>query len=99
MNYAWQFSSTQHFNGSYGDFDVSQLYMDYYTANQNKNAVISENKTANVAVNHSKQINQTKSTTNNGNVVHQQHNLVEDYAQNVTFTANTTYIWDCLTNF
>ena len=86
---AWQFSSTQHFNGSYGDFDVSQLYTDYYTANQNKNAVISENKTADVAVNHGKQINQTKSTSN-GNAANKQNNLTEDYAQNGTFTANTT---------
>lgn len=83
----WQFSSTQHFNGSYGDFDVTQLYTDYYTANQNKNAVISNTDTAHVNVNHGKQINQTKSTTNNAN---KQNNLVEDYAQNGRFTANTT---------
>ncbi len=83
----WQFSSTQHFNGSYGNFDVTQLYTDYYTSKQNKNAVISNADTAHVDVNHSKQINQTKSTANNAN---KQNNLVEDYAQNGTFTANTT---------
>lgn len=83
----WQFSSTQHFNGSYGNFDVTQLYTDYYTANQNKNAVISNADTAHVDVNHGKQINQTKSTTNNAN---KQNNLVEDYTQNGWFTTNTT---------
>lgn len=85
--HAWQFSSTQHFNGSYGNFDVSQLYDDYYTANQNKNAVISNADTAHVNVNHGKQINQTKSTTNNAN---KQNNLVEDYAQNGVFYPSCT---------
>ena len=84
---AQQWTSTQQFNGSYGDFDVSELFTDYYTANQNKNAVISNADTAHVDVNHGKQINQTKSTTNNAN---KQSNLVEDYAQNGRFTANTT---------
>lgn len=28
---AWQYSSTKQFNGSYGNFDVSKLYTDFYT--------------------------------------------------------------------
>lgn len=32
--HAWQWGSTYRFNGSYGNFDVSQGYDDFYTANQ-----------------------------------------------------------------
>ncbi|GEO58462.1 GH25 family lysozyme [Companilactobacillus bobalius] len=32
--HAWQWGSTYRFNGSYGNFDVSQSYDDFYTANQ-----------------------------------------------------------------
>ena len=47
-NHAWQFSSTQRFNGLAGSYDVSQLYDDYYTAGLNKNAVISNSQTTHV---------------------------------------------------
>lgn len=33
-NNGWQWGSTYQFQGSYGNFDVSQLYNDFYTANQ-----------------------------------------------------------------
>nr|WP_234521055.1 GH25 family lysozyme [Lactiplantibacillus plantarum] len=53
-NHAWQWSSTAKFRISYGGFDVSQLYTDYYTADQkstvkptNKDAVKANNKEAN----------------------------------------------------
>lgn len=32
--HGWQFRSDQQFNGSYGSFDASQLYDDYYTGSQ-----------------------------------------------------------------
>ena len=53
-NNAWQWSGSAHFRISYGGFDVSQLYTDYYTAGQkstvkptNKGAVKANNKEAN----------------------------------------------------
>ncbi|MCG0679875.1 prophage P2a protein 56, lysin [Lactiplantibacillus plantarum] len=53
-NNAWQWSGSAHFRISYGGFDVSQLYTDYYTAGQkstvkptNKGAVKANNRKAN----------------------------------------------------
>lgn len=53
-NNAWQWSGSAHFRISYGGFDVSQLYTDYYTAGQkstvkptNKGAVKANNQEAN----------------------------------------------------
>ena len=53
-NHAWQWSSTARFRISYGGFDVSQLYDNYYTAGlkstvkpTNKGAVKANNKKAN----------------------------------------------------
>ncbi|AVK60265.1 lysin [Lactobacillus sp. CBA3605] len=53
-NNAWQWSGSAHFRISYGGFDVSQLYNDYYTAGQkstvkptDKDAVKEQNKVAN----------------------------------------------------
>ena len=53
-NNAWQWSGSAHFRISYGGFDVSQLYSDYYTAGQkstvkptDKDAVKQNNKEAN----------------------------------------------------
>lgn len=53
-NNAWQWSGSAHFRISYGGFDVSQLYTDYYTAGQkstvkptNKDAVKTNNQGAN----------------------------------------------------
>lgn len=48
-NHAWQFSSTMTFTGLAGRYDVSQLYDNYYTANTDKNAVISNDDTTHVA--------------------------------------------------
>ena len=48
-NHAWQFSSTMAFAGLSGRYDVSQLYDNYYTANTDKNAVISNSQTTHVA--------------------------------------------------
>ncbi|MEC5117833.1 GH25 family lysozyme [Lactiplantibacillus plantarum] len=50
-NNAWQWSGSAHFRISYGGFDVSQLYNDYYTAGQ-KSAVKPTNKNAVKANNH-----------------------------------------------
>ncbi|ODO62213.1 GH25 family lysozyme [Lactiplantibacillus plantarum] len=53
-NNAWQWSGSAHFRISYGGFDVSQLYTDYYTAGQkstvkptDKDAVKANNQEAN----------------------------------------------------
>ncbi|MBS0955798.1 GH25 family lysozyme [Lactiplantibacillus plantarum] len=53
-NNAWQWSGSAHFRISYGGFDISQLYTDYYTAGQkstvkptDKDAVKDNNKEAN----------------------------------------------------
>lgn len=43
-NHGWQWRSDQHFSTSYGDFDASQLYDDYYTAGQNSNNDVKLNK-------------------------------------------------------
>ncbi|MGN8166029.1 GH25 family lysozyme [Lactiplantibacillus plantarum] len=57
-NNAWQWSGSAHFRISYGGFDVSQLYTDYYTAGQkstvkptDKDAVKANNKEANKEAN------------------------------------------------
>ncbi|WP_278838257.1 GH25 family lysozyme, partial [Ligilactobacillus saerimneri] len=39
--HAWQFTDKQRLKDSYGNFDASQLYDNYYTGGLNKNAVIS----------------------------------------------------------
>lgn len=83
--HAWQFRSDQYFNGSYGKFDVSQLYDNFFTGGQNKNAVISNNDTHNVGKNTGKQQNQMNTTKNSANT-----SSDEDYSQNGTFTVNTT---------
>lgn len=88
-HHAWQFRSDQYFNGSYGKFDASQLYDNYYTGGLNKNAVISNGATANINKNTGKQ-NTNQMKTTNSNVANKQSTLTEDYAQNGTFTANTT---------
>ena len=49
-NHAWQFSSTMTFTGLSGHYDVSQLYDNYYTANTDKNAVISNTDTTYIAI-------------------------------------------------
>lgn len=84
--HAWQFRSDQYFNGSYGKFDVSQLYDNFFTGGQNKNAVISNNDTHNVGKNTGKQQNQMSITKNNAKVNSSDD---EDYAQNGVFTTNT----------
>ena len=85
--HAWQFRSDQYFNGSYGKFDVSQLYDNFFTGGQNKNAVISNGDTHDVGKNTGKQQNQMNTTKNNANV---NISSDEDYAQNGVFTTNTT---------
>ena len=87
--HAWQFRSDQHFDGSYGNFDVSQLNDNYYTGGLNKNAVISNSDTHNVSKNTGKQHNQMNKTGNIQTPA-QNNNITEDYAQHGVFTANTT---------
>lgn len=57
-HHAWQFRSDQVFYGSSGVFDASQLYDDYYTGGQNKNAVISNGDTYHVKKNENKGSNE-----------------------------------------
>lgn len=45
-NHGWQWRSDQHFSTSYGNFDASQLYDDYYTAGQNSNNNVKPDKPA-----------------------------------------------------
>lgn len=80
--HAWQFRSDQTFNGSYGKFDVSQLYDDFFTGGQNKNAIISNNDTHNVSKNTGTQENQMN--TEKGDQAE------FDYAQNGTAIFTTT---------
>ena len=83
--HAWQWTDKQHFKDSYGGFDVSQLYDNYYTGGQNKNAVISNADTHHVDTQHA-----TNKPANNSNMTAESGSSNEDYAQNGTFTANTT---------
>lgn len=83
QHHAWQWTSTMQFNGSYGNFDVSQLYDNYYTGDQNKNAVISNGDTADVN-------NQTEAKNDSTPTASATTSKDEDYAQNGVFTANTT---------
>ena len=83
--HAWQWTDKQHFKDSYGGFDASQLYDNYYTGGQNKNAVISNADTHHVDTQH-----ETNKPANNSNMTAESGSSNEDYAQNGTFTANTT---------
>lgn len=64
-HHAWQWTDSYKFSCSYGGFDVSQLYDDYYTGNQNKNAVISNADTTDV---NKVQANKKDSPKNNSNM-------------------------------
>lgn len=77
QHHAWQWASDAVFNGSYGHFDVSQLYDDYYTGGQDKNAVISNSDTHHV--DNQSQAKQEQPT---------QNTREEDYAQQGVFTTN-----------
>lgn len=85
--HAWQWTDKQQFEDSYGGFDASQLYDNYYTGGLDKNAVISNQDTHDVSHvngNNNNQPNQDKNmTAENGG-------SNEDYAQNGIFTTNTT---------
>ena len=83
--HAWQWTDKQRFKDSYGGFDASQLYDNYYTGGQNKNAVISNADTHHVDTQHA-----TNKPVNNSNMTAESGSSNEDYAQNGTFTANTT---------
>ncbi|KZT88780.1 GH25 family lysozyme [Lactiplantibacillus plantarum] len=61
-NNAWQWSGSAHFRISYGGFDVSQLYTDYYTAGQ-KSAVKPTDKDAVKANNQEANKNTSKPST------------------------------------
>lgn len=77
QHHAWQWASDAVFNGSYGHFDVSQLYDDYYTGGQDKNAVISNSDTHHV--DNQSQAKQEQPA---------QNTREEDYAQQGVFTTN-----------
>lgn len=79
QHHAWQWASDAVFNGSYGHFDVSQLYDNYYTGGQDKNAMISNSDTHHVD-NQSQAKQEYPAQPSNKN---------EDYEQTGLFTANT----------
>lgn len=81
--HAWQWASDFKLVDSYGNFDVSQLYDNYYTGGLDKNAVISNSNTPDYS--HQHQINKPNTNTNMS-----AENYSEDYAQRGVFTANTT---------
>lgn len=81
--HAWQWASDFKLVDSYGNFDVSQLYDNYYTGGLDKNAVISNSNTPDYS--HQHQINKPKTNTNMS-----AENYTADYAQTGVFTANTT---------
>ena len=83
--HAWQFTDKQHFKDSYGNFDASQLYDDYYTGDLNKNAVISNADTHHVDTQHA-----ANKPASNSNMTADGGSSNEDYAQRGTFTTNTT---------
>ena len=89
--HAWQWTDKQQFKDSYGGFDASQLYDNYYTGGQDKNAVISNKDTTDVSHvngNNNNKPSQDKNMTATSGNNNQYQN--EDYAQNGVFTANTT---------
>lgn len=83
--HAWQWTDKQHFKDSYGNFDASQLYDNYYTGGLDKNAVISNADTHHVDTQHA-----TNKPANNSNMTADGGSANEDYAQRGTFTTNTT---------
>ena len=83
--HAWQFTDKQRLKDSYGNFDASQLYDNYYTGGLNKNAVIS-----NADTHHVDTQNSTGKPANNSNMTAESGSSNEDYAQRGTFTVNTT---------
>ena len=89
--HGWQWTDNFHFHKSYGSFDVSQLYDNFFTGGLNKNPVISNSDTTHVKVQVQKNspksnMNSTQSMTK----INNNNNLVENYAQTGKFTANTT---------
>lgn len=78
--HAWQYSSKMQFNGSYGNFDVSELHDNFFTADQKPT-----NQTTvqpSIPNNHKKQ-------TAAPAVVKPAKSTSEDYAQTGVFTTNT----------
>lgn len=86
--HAWQWTDKQQFKDSYGGFDASQLYDNYYTGGQDKNAVISNQDTHDVS--HVNGNNNNKPSNNSNMTAESNTSSNEDYAQNGVFTANTT---------
>ena len=83
--HAWQWTDKQRLKDSYGNFDASQLYDNYYTGGLDKNAVISNADTHHVDTQHA-----TNKPANNSNMTADGGPSNEDYAQRGTFTTNTT---------
>lgn len=86
--HAWQWTDKQQFKDSYGGFDASQLYDNYYTGGLDKNAVISNQDTHDVS--HVNGNNNNKPSCNSNMKDESNASSNEDYAQNGVFTANTT---------
>nr|WP_321316025.1 GH25 family lysozyme [uncultured Ligilactobacillus sp.] len=86
--HAWQWTDKQQFKDSYGGFDASQLYDNYYTGGQDKNAVISNQDTHDVS--HVNGNNNNKPNQDKNMTAESGQSQNEDYAQQGVFTANTT---------
>lgn len=86
--HAWQWTDKQQFKDSYGGFDASQLYDNYYTGGLDKNAVISNQDTHDVS--HVNGNNNNKPSNNSNMTAESNASSNEDYAQSGVFTANTT---------
>lgn len=86
--HAWQWTDKQQFKDSYGGFDASQLYDNYYTGGLDKNAVISNQDTHDVS--HVNGNNNSKPSNNSNMTAESNASSNEDYAQQGVFTANTT---------
>lgn len=86
--HAWQWTDKQRFKDSYGGFDASQLYDNYYTGGLDKNAVISNQDTHDVS--HVNGNNNNKPNQDKNMTAESGQSQSEDYAQQGVFTANTT---------
>ena len=84
--HAWQWTDKQRLKDSYGNFDASQLYDNYYTGGLDKNAVISNADTHHVDTQHAT----NKPAINSNMTAESNASSNEDYAQNGTFTTNAT---------
>lgn len=78
-HHAWQWTDNYKFSCSYGGFDTSQLYDNYYTGGLDKNAVISNAQTA----------DQNKAPENNGQTPSKDSNMSAESGSTGTYTVQS----------